>query len=140
MGSVNKVMLLGNLTRDPELRYTPNGSAVCEFSLALNEKYKGQDGQMVEKVHFIDIVCWKKTAEVAAEYLKKGSQVHVEGKLTQDRWEDQASGQKRSKIKVTCDNITFVGGKRDDAGGGGGQQHQESASRGVGAPEDETPF
>lgn len=136
MASFNRVILLGNLTRDPELKYTPQGQAVCEFGLALNERYKNkQTGQDVEKVHFIDITCWGRTAEVAAEYLKKGSQVHIEGKLQQDRWED-AQGGKRSKVKVTCEQLTFVGGKKDSdsqsAPAGG-------ASAGVGAEED-VPF
>jgi single-strand DNA-binding protein len=133
MASFNRVILLGNLTRDPELRYTPQGAAVCEFGLALNETYKNkQTGQVTEKVHFIDITCWGRTAEVAAEYLKKGTQVHVEGKLTQDRWQDQASGQNRSKIKVTCEQLTFVGRKNQDESGApaGG------ASAGVGQEED----
>jgi single-strand DNA-binding protein len=122
MATVNKVLLIGNLTRDPELKYTPGGAAVAEFGLALNESYKNkQTGQMTEKVHYIDIVCWARTAEIASEYLKKGSPVHIEGKLTQDRWQDQASGQNRSKIRVTCERLTFLGGKQNGAGGGGGQ-------------------
>jgi single-strand DNA-binding protein len=139
MATINKVMIMGNLTRDPELRYTPGGAPVGEFALALNERYKNkQTGQDTEKVHFIDIVCWGKTAEIAAQFLKKGSPVHIEGKLTQDRWEDQASGQKRSKLKVTCERLTFVGSKNDGGAGGGG-----NASEGVGqdqAPVDDVPF
>jgi single-strand DNA-binding protein len=138
MASINKVMIMGNLTRDPELRYTPGGAAVCEFGLALNEKYKSKSGEDVEKVHFIDIVSWAKTAEIAAQYLKKGSPVHIEGKLTQDRWDDKDSGQKRSKIRVTCERLTFVGSKNGAGGAGGG-----NASEGVGqdqAPQDEVPF
>jgi single-strand DNA-binding protein len=136
MASVNKVMLIGNLTRDPELRYTPGGAAVSEFALALNESYKNkQTGQMTEKVHFIDITCWGRTAEVAAEYLKKGTQVHIEGKLTQDRWDDQASGQKRSKIKVTCERLTFVGSKANGAGASSGDQGAP-ADQSVGQEED----
>lgn len=140
MASVNKVMLIGNLTRDPELRYTPGGAAVAEFGLALNESYKNkQTGQMTEKVHFIDIVCWARTAEVAAEYLKKGTQVHIEGKLTQDRWDDKDSGQKRSKIKVTCERLTFVGSKANGAGagqGGAGGEQGAPADHSVGQEED----
>ncbi len=120
MSSYNRVILMGNLTRDPELRYTPGGAAVSEFGLALNESYTNkQTGQKTEKVHFIDITCWGRTAEIAAEYLKKGSPVHIEGKLTQDRWEDQG-GQKRSKVKVTCEHLNFVGGKQNGQGGGSG--------------------
>ena len=116
--SVNKVILIGNLTRDPELRYTPQGSAVCEFSLALNHSYTNkQSGQRVEEVSFIEIVAWARTAEICAEYLKKGRQVYVEGRLKQDRWESP-EGKKMSKIRVTAENVQFLGSK--PAGGGGG--------------------
>ncbi len=139
MASYNRVILLGNLTRDPELRYTPQGTAVCEFSLAINENYTNkQTGQKTEKVHFIDITCWGKTGEIAAEYLKKGRPVHIEGKLTQDRWDDANTGQKRSKIKVTCEQLTFVGSK--DSNGAGGGQEAAPAGAGGGVPEDEIPF
>ena len=119
MATVNKVMILGNLTRDPELRYTPGGAAVCEFSVALNRSYTNkQTGQKVDEVSYIDIVAWARTAELCAEYLKKGRQVHVEGRLKQERWE--TDGQKRNKIKVIAEQITFVG-SRTGGGGGGGQ-------------------
>src|ERR1043166_2550924 len=119
MATVNKVMLLGNLTRDPELRYTPQGAAVCEFSLALNRVYTNkQTGQRVEEVSFIDCVAWGRTAEISAEYLKKGRQVFVEGRLTQDRWESP-EGKKMSKVKVTCEQVTFVGSKPGGVEGGG---------------------
>jgi single-strand DNA-binding protein len=111
MASVNKVMLLGNLTRDPELRYTPQGAAVCEFALALNRVYTNkQSGQRVEEVHFVDIVAWGRTAELCAEYLKKGRQAFVEGRLTQDRWESP-EGKKMSKLRVTAEAVTFVGSR-----------------------------
>lgn len=133
MASVNKVLLIGNLTRDPELKYTPQGQAVAEFGIAMNETYKNKNtGQDVEKVCFVDITCWGRTGEVAAEYLKKGAQVHIEGKLTQDRWEDTATGQKRSKHKVTCERLTFIGGKKDGAG------QEQSADSTVG--QDDVPF
>lgn len=109
MASYNKVILVGNLTRDPELRYTPQGSAVCEFGIAVNEKYTGQDGQKVEKVHFFDIVAWQKTAELVTKYCKKGTPLLVDGKLIQDRWQDQQSGQNRSKVKITAERIQFLG-------------------------------
>ncbi len=116
MACVNKVMLLGNLTRDPDLRYTPQGAAVCEFSLALNRSYTNkQTGQRVDEVSFIDIVAWGRQAELSAEYLKKGRQVFVEGRLQQDRWEAQ-DGKKMSRVRVTAENVTFVGSR--PAGGG----------------------
>lgn len=111
MANVNKVMLLGNLTRDPELRYTPQGSAVCEFALAMNYSYTNkQSGQKVEEVSFIDIVAWGRTGEICAEYLKKGRQVFVEGRLKQDRWESP-EGKKMSKIRVIAENVQFIGGR-----------------------------
>src|SRR5579864_2413645 len=120
MASFNKVILLGNLTRDPELRYTPQGSAVCEFALALNYVYTNkQTGQKVEEVSFIDIVAWGKTGEICAEYLKKGRQVMIEGRLKQDRWEAQ-DGKKMSKVRVTAENVQFVGSRPAGEGGGGG--------------------
>jgi single-strand DNA-binding protein len=120
MATFNKVILLGNLTRDPELRYTPQGSAVCEFALALNYQYTNkQTGQKVEEVSFIDIVAWGKTGEICAEYLKKGRQVMVEGRLKQDRWEAQ-DGKKMSKIRVTAENVQFVGSRPAGGGRGGG--------------------
>jgi single-strand DNA-binding protein len=133
MATVNKVMLLGNLTRDPELRYTPQGAAVCEFSLALNRTYTNkQSGQRVDEVSYIDCVAWGRTAEVSAEYLKKGRQVFVEGRLTQDRWESQ-EGKKMSKVRVTCEQVTFVGSR---PGGPGGAEGAEGAGpKGAAAPE-----
>jgi len=147
MATVNKVMLLGNLTRDPELRYTPQGAAVCEFSLALNRSYTNkQTGQRVDEVSYIDCVAWGRTAEISAEYLKKGRQVFVEGRLTQDRWESQ-DGKKMSKIRVTCEQVTFVGsrpgGGEGGAPGGKGQAAPEGGTVGPDGPapgEEDIPF
>jgi single-strand DNA-binding protein len=129
MASFNKVILLGNLTRDPELRYTPQGSAVCEFALALNSVYTNkQTGQKVEEVSYIDLVAWGKTGETIAEYMKKGRQIMVEGRLKQDRWEAQ-DGKKMSKVRVTVESFTFVGARPGGEGGGAGP-----AGKGGGAP------
>jgi len=118
MASFNKVILLGNLTRDPELRYTPQGAAVCEFALALNYVYTNkQTGQKVEEVSFIDLVAWGKTGETIAEYMKKGRQILIEGRLKQDRWEAQ-DGKKMSKVRVTVESFQFVGSKPGGEGGG----------------------
>ncbi|HEY3225874.1 MAG TPA: single-stranded DNA-binding protein [Planctomycetota bacterium] len=114
MASLNKVLLIGNLTRDPELRYTPQGAAVCEFAIAMNRTFNSKTGEKKEEVTFIDIVAWARTAEICAEYLKKGRPVFVEGRLQQDRWE-QPDGQKRSRIRVTAERVQFLGGP---AGGG----------------------
>lgn len=124
MASYNKTILVGNLTRDPELRYTPGGAAVCEFSVAVNERYTDKAGQKVENVHFFDIVAWAKTAELVSQYCKKGNPVLVDGKLSQERWDDKNTGQKRSRVKVVAERIQFLGSK--NAGG------QEGAAVGAG--------
>lgn len=140
MATFNKVILLGNLTRDPELRYTPQGAAVCEFALALNYQYTNkQTGQKVEEVSFIDIVAWGKTGEICAEYLKKGRQVMVEGRLKQDRWEAQ-DGKKMSKVRVTAENVQFVGSRpAGEGGGGGGAAGGGGKGGGAPTPEDGPP-
>lgn len=115
MVSINSVTVGGNLTRDPELKFLPSGVAVCNFNVAVNEKYTDAQGQKKESVCFVEVVAWKKTAELAAEYLKKGSPVVVEGKLSQDTWEDKETGKKRSKTKVTASKVHFVGSKGDKA-------------------------
>ena len=136
MASFNKVILLGNLTRDPELRYTPQGAAVCEFALALNSVYTNkQTGQKVEEVSYIDLVAWGKTGETIAEYMKKGRQIMVEGRLKQDRWEAQ-DGKKMSKVRVTVESFTFVGARPE--GGGGGAPKAGGAPSG-GGPDDGPP-
>ncbi len=116
MSSFNKVVLMGTLGRDPEMKYTTGGTALTKFSIAINEKWKDkQSGQMKEEVHWVDITAWGKTAELAAEYLKKGRSVLLEGKLKQEKWETEA-GEKRSKLSVTAENIRFLGGKQDGEG------------------------
>ncbi len=145
MASFNQVTLVGNLTRDPELRYTPAGTAVCDVSLAVNEKWKDKQGQLKEEVSFIDCVCWGRTAEVAAEYLKKGRSCLVSGRLKQDRWDDKETGKKRSKIQVVVNVIQFLGSKGESGKGGppaeSGQEPAEAAMESGGQPMDEnTPF
>ncbi|HGJ67176.1 TPA: single-stranded DNA-binding protein [bacterium] len=115
MASLNKVFLIGNLTRDPELRYTPSGTAVANFGLATNRKYKGQDGEMKEETCFVDIVTWGKTAENCSNYLSKGRPVFIEGRLQFRSWETD-DGQKRSKLDVIADRIQFLGGPRSEDG------------------------
>ena len=112
MVSVNNVMIGGNLTRDPELKYTPQGVAVANFNVAVNEKYTDKNGEKKENVCFVEVVAWKRTAELAAEYLRKGHPVLVEGKLSQDNWED-ADGKKRTKTKVTASKVHFLSRKGD---------------------------
>lgn len=121
MATYNRVILLGNLTRDPEVKYLPSGSAVCDLGLALNRQWTDKNsGQRREDVTFVDVTCFGRTAEIAGEYLSKGRQVHIEGRLQMDQWEDRNSGQKRSKLKVVCDQLTMVGGRGEGGPGGGG--------------------
>lgn len=110
MSSFNKVILLGNVTRDPELKYTPAGNAVSEIGLALNERKKNAQGQWIEEATFVDVTLWGRTAEIANEYLSKGSPVLIEGRLKLEQWEKD--GQKRSKLKVVGERMQLVGGKR----------------------------
>ncbi len=107
MASLNKVLLIGRLTRDPELRYTPQGTAVLDMSVAVNRQFKLKDGSSKEDTCFLDVVVWAKQAENCAQYLKKGRQVFVEGRFTQDRWE-APDGQKRSKIKIVATTVQFL--------------------------------
>jgi single-strand DNA-binding protein len=120
MASYNKVILLGNLTRDPELRYTPKGQAVAKLGLAVNRSYKTETGEMKEEVTFIDIDAWGKQAELMGQYFKKGNPIFIEGRLKLDQWDDKTTGQKVSKLKVVMENFQFVGSKGSDAGGGPG--------------------
>src|SRR5918997_5576039 len=121
--SFNKVILVGNLTRDPEVRYTPKGSAVCDLGLAVNRQYSLEGGEKREEVTFIDVVLWARLAEIAGEYLKKGRPVLIEGRLQLDSWDDKQSGQKRSKLRVIGETMQLLGSRQgggDDEGGGGG--------------------
>lgn len=109
MASLNKVLLIGNLTRDPEVRYTPKGTAVCDIGLAVNRKWRDEAGKPQEEVTFIDVTIWGKTAENVGQYLKKGSSTCIEGRLQTESWEDKQTGQKRSKLKVVADAVQFIG-------------------------------
>ena len=119
MPNLNKVQLMGNITRDPEVRYTPKGTAVTDISLAINRSFNSDDGERREETTFVDITFWGRQAEVIGEYMKKGRPLYVEGRLQLDSWEDKTSGQQRSRLKVVGENFQFLG-CRDDAGGGGG--------------------
>ena len=120
MASVNKVMLIGNLTRDPEVRYTPKGSAVADIGLAINRYFTMENGEKREETTFVDVVLWGRQAELAQQYLSKGRPVYIEGRLQLDSWEDKNTGQKRSKLRVVGENMQFLGSPRDGGGGGGG--------------------
>jgi len=159
--SMNKVILLGNLTRDPEVRYTPKGTAICELGLAVNRSYTADNGEKREEVTFVDVELWSRAAEIAGEYLKKGRAVLIEGRLKLDTWDDKATGQKRSKLRVVSEQMHLLpsggagGGGRseggDEGGSGGGaprsqnrpapqQRRQEPMDPDLAPPEDDVPF
>ena len=132
MASLNKVMLIGNLTRDPEVRYTPKGSAVADLSIAVNRTYQTENGERMEEVTYVDVVAWARLAELVGQYLHKGRAVFIEGRLQMDTWEDKQTGQKRSRIKVVGENMQFLDSKRDgeeQGNGGGGGYSRPSAPR-----------
>lgn len=121
MASFNRVILMGNLTRDPELRYIASGTAVTDFGLAVNDKRKNANGELIEETTFVDVTLWARNAEVAGEYLSKGSPVLIEGRLKYDAWETQ-DGQKRSKLKVVGERMQLIGGRGQGRPDGGGQR------------------
>lgn len=129
--SFNQVILMGNLTRDPELRQTPNGQNVCSFSLALNRSYKGSDGNWQEATDYIDVVAWGPLGERVAQYLTKGRPCLVNGRLQSRSWEQD--GQKRSKVEVNAQDVTFLGGGQGQ-GGDGGSYNQAPAAQAAPAP------
>ena len=111
MASYNRVIVAGNLTRDPELKRTQKGTGVCNFTIATNRKWKDPDGNTKEETTFVDVDAWGRGAETIAQYLKKGGGILVEGRLSMNEWTDKKSGEKRSKIIVTMEQFTFIGGK-----------------------------
>lgn len=151
MASFNKVMLLGNCTRDPEVKYTPKGSAVTDLGLAVNRFYTTDGGEKREETTFVDVTMWGRQAEIAGEYLKKGRPVFIEGRLQLDTWDDKQTGQKRSKLRVVCENFQLLG-SRDGGGEGGGGGRPSGGGRSTGkssassapsgdeASEDDIPF
>ena len=134
MAYLNKVFLIGNLTRDPELRVTPKGTAICQFGIAVNRQFKDESGATRDETTFVDIEAWGKQGELVSKYLSKGSLAMVEGRLKFDQWEDKTSGQKRSKIKVVLDNVQFLSSRGGAAGGGPGAPGGEAESSGQGGP------
>ena len=124
MANLNKVMLIGNLTRDPELRYTPKGTAVADIALAINRVWNNEQNQRQEETTFVDITLWGRQAELAQQYLTKGRGAYIEGRLQMDTWDDKQTGQKRSKLKVVAESLQFL---PDGKGGTGGQIPQGGA-------------
>ncbi len=124
MASVNKVILIGNLTRDPEVRYTPKGTAVGDIALACNRVRTDDSGNRIEEVTYIDVTLWGRQAELAQQYLSKGRPIYLEGRLQMDTWQDKTTGQNRSKLKVVAENMQFLGSGQQN---GGGAPQQNSA-------------
>lgn len=135
MANFNRAILMGNLTRDPELRYIPNGSAVTNLRLAINRTYKSQTGEQKEEVTYVGVVVWGKQAETCAEYLSKGSPVFIEGRLQSRQWETE-DGQKRSILEVVADRVQFLGRKKAEGPG----QAPEAALPPQAEAEDDIPF
>lgn len=129
MASFNKVILMGNLTRDPEVKYTQGGTAVCSASIATNRVWTDSNGQKQEEVTYVEITFWGKQAEIVGQYMKKGSPMHVEGRLKLDEWEDRDTGKKRSKLSVVAESMQMLGSRRDSEGG---EQQQSRGSSGGG--------
>ena len=125
---VNKVFLLGNVGKDPEIRTTAGGMNVASFSLATADRAKGQDGQWTDKTEWHNIVCFQRTAEIVRDYVKKGSQILVEGKIQTRSWDDKTSGDKTYKTEILCNELTLLGGKSDGASSAGGYTKSNTAS------------
>lgn len=145
MSNFNKVILMGNLTRDPELRYTPKGQAATKLSLAVNRKWRTEFDEEREEVTFVDIDAWGKQAEAIAQHCKKGRPLFVEGRLKLDQWEDKTTGQKRSALKVVLESFQFIGGRPADTEGKAAPRAQKAQAPAA-APatgdqeEDDVPF
>lgn len=129
MANLNKVMIIGNVTRDPEIKYTPKGSAVTDLGIAVNRVYTPEGGEKREETTFVDVTLWGRQAEIAGEYCKKGRSIYIEGRLQLDSWEDKATGQKRSKLRVVGENFQLLGPRPGGGGGGGGEEYSERPPR-----------
>jgi single-strand DNA-binding protein len=134
MANLNRVLLIGNLTRDPELRYTPKGTAVTEIGLAVNRVYSGEDGEKKEETTFVDVTLWARQAEIAGQYLKKGRPVFIEGRLQLDTWDDKQTGQKRSRLRVVAENLQLLGSRQDSEGSSSFSSSSPAPRRGPSAP------
>ena len=128
--SVNKVILLGNLGKDPEVKYTPQGTAVAKFTLATNERYKDKNGEWQDRTEWHNLVAWARTAEIVGEYLKKGGKVYVEGSLRTSSWDDKETGQKKYKTEIVVNDLVLLGGRGEGGGGGDSGGRSKSSSAG----------
>lgn len=127
MANLNKVMLMGNLTKDPEMRHTPKGLAVTDLSMAVNRTWKDEQGQKQEEVTFLEVTFYGRTAELAQQYLVKGRPVYIEARLRLDTWDDKETGKKRSKLKLVGENMQFLNSNTGSGGGGGGGTPQSGS-------------
>jgi single-strand DNA-binding protein len=127
--SVNKVILVGNLGKDPEVKYTPQGTPVAKITLATNERFKDKDGNWQDRTEWHNVVLWQRLAEIAGEYLKKGGKVYIEGRLQTRSWDDKQTGQKKYMTEVVANDLVLLGGRGDSAGGdfSGGSSRSASA-------------
>jgi single-strand DNA-binding protein len=135
MANLNKVMLIGNLTRDPELRHTPKGTAVSEISLAINRNWTNEQGQKQEETTYVEVTLWGRQAEVVQQYVTKGSPIYIEGRLQLDTWDDKETGKKRSKLRVIGENFQFLSGKPGGGGSGPGGYNSERPQQSQVAPQ-----
>jgi single-strand DNA-binding protein len=134
MASYNKVILVGNLTRDPELRYTPKGMAIAKIGLAVNRNWTNEAGEKKEEVTFVDVDIFGRTAENVAQYMKKGRPILIEGRLRLDQWDDKQTGQKRSKLGVVAETVQFLGSPTGGGGGEGGESAPRRSAPAASAP------
>ncbi len=128
--SVNKVILVGHLGRDPEVRYTPQGTAVATLNVATNERFKDKDGNWQDRTEWHRVVAWQRLAEIAGEYLKKGSQLYIEGRLQTRSWDDKSSGEKKYSTEVVANDLVLLGGRQASEEAGGGTSRSRAAAAG----------
>jgi len=147
--SVNKVILIGNLGKDPEIKYTPSGVPVAKFSLATNERYKDKSGEWQDRTEWHNIVAWQRLAEIVGEYVKKGSKIYIEGRLQTSSWEDKQSGEKKYRTEIIASDLVLLGGRSEGDGEGRARAaaamdqrapHAEEASQEAGITDEDIPF
>jgi single-strand DNA-binding protein len=140
--SVNKVILVGNVGKDPEVKYTPNGVAQAKFSLATNERFKDKSGAWQERTEWHNLVAWQRLAEIVGEHVSKGAKLYIEGKLQTSNWEDRKSGEKKYRVEIVAQDIVLLGSREADCGGDRGHRDEESGAIHAGNEEvsDDIPF
>jgi single-strand DNA-binding protein len=139
MANLNRVLLIGNLTRDPEVRYTPKGTAVTDIGMAINRVFTSEDGERREEVTYVDVVLWARLAEIAGQYLKKGRPVFIEGRLQLDTWDDKQTGQKRSRMRVVAENLQLLGSRESEGGPTGPAPARRPATGATQSPSESQP-